>query len=55
LECDSQLSEIIGALGAADFVPGSGEGGQQQRGQNGNDGDHHQQFNQGETPDMKRT
>jgi hypothetical protein len=42
------LFQIIEALGLPCLGLGSGKRGEEQRGKNGDDGNHHQQFNQGE-------
>jgi hypothetical protein len=55
LECDGQLFEITGALGAPGFFLGAGQSWQQQRGENANDGNDHQEFDEGEPPGMKWT
>lgn len=44
-----QLFGIILTNGALCRFPGAGQGGQQQRGQDRNDGDHHQKLNQGKS------
>ena len=44
----SELVEVADILNAPGFLLGSGKGGQHHRCQDGDDGDHHQQFNEGE-------
>ena len=50
VQSQADLLQVVGALGAAGGLAGRLHGGKQQRDQDGDDGDHHQQLDQGETP-----
>jgi hypothetical protein len=45
VEPNAKLSHLRGALYSPGFGFGAGQGGKQQSGQDGNDGDDHQEFN----------
>ncbi len=45
---EADLAEVVEAVDALAFFFGFGEGGQEHAGQNGDDGDYHQQFDEGE-------
>ena len=49
LDCQAQLLEVVGTLDAPGRLAGRLDGGKQQGNQYGDDCDHHQQFDQGET------
>src|SRR5688500_585102 len=48
-EGDAELTQVRGADGAPGHVAGSGKDGEEDRRQDGNDGDHHQKLDQRET------
>lgn len=50
-EGQANLLEIVGAVNAFGGVFGLADRRQQKRGRNGDDGDHHQNLNQSESPD----
>ena len=45
---EADLAEVVEAVDALAFFFGFGKGGQKHAGQNGDDGNHHQQFDEGE-------
>ena len=47
---DTDLTEIAGALGSLGFLDPRLDGRHQQGGEHGDDGDHHQELDQGEGP-----
>ena len=46
----ADLAEVVGATGSLCLVLGLAECREQQRGEDRNDGDHHEQLDQGERP-----
>ena len=49
IEGQAHLFQIVDASGPLTLLPGLGQRGQQQTGENGDDGDHYQKLDQGET------
>jgi len=51
----AELLHVVDALRTAGRLAGRLDGGQEQADQDGNDGDHHQEFDQRETATCRRT